>query len=304
MWNGGASASPLPDVRLTVQEREGIAAAIRADINAYCETVYSDPEPRWHLGASLIGDECSARLWMLFRWFRQEQFGGRMERLFNRGHEMEPRFIGWLRGIGFEVSEFETPDGTQWRVKGSGGHFGGSLDGRLMFPARYLQLFEKLRHLPGFLLEMKTHNAKSFAAVAAKTVRLSKPKHFAQMSVYGRYYGFRYALYLAINKNDDDIYPEIVELDWEYAAELERKADDIITARRKPPMIAQTAAFFACKTCEFSGICHNGEKPDVNCRSCLHSRPIDGGEWFCELHNGVIPREFVKQGCHAHTPAR
>ncbi len=35
-------------------------------------------------------------------------------------------------------------------------------------------------------------------------------------------------------------------------------------------------------------------------RSCAFARPVENAEWFCEVHNGVIPREFVPQGCPSY----
>ena len=54
-------------------------------LDAYCRETLSDKEPRWHLGASEIGDDCMRRVWMKFRWIKQEQFDGRRLRLFKQG---------------------------------------------------------------------------------------------------------------------------------------------------------------------------------------------------------------------------
>ena len=29
---------------------------------------------------------------------------------------------------------------------------------------------------------------------------------------------------------------------------------------------------------------------------------VENGEWFCDVHNGVIPRDFVPQGCPSYVP--
>lgn len=76
-----------------------LAGLIGADIDRYCVQTYDDGH-RNHLGASLIGRECSRYLWYVFRWVYHKQFDGRMYRLFNRGHREEDRFCEWLRGIG------------------------------------------------------------------------------------------------------------------------------------------------------------------------------------------------------------
>ena len=89
-----------------VQEQDinctAIASRIAKDIDEYCVKTY-DKGHRNHLGASLIGDKCSRKLWYIFRWCFREKTDGRKQRLFNRGHREEDRFIEWLEGIGAKV---------------------------------------------------------------------------------------------------------------------------------------------------------------------------------------------------------
>lgn len=273
--------------------RKHIAAQILADIDAYCVKAYDDGH-RKHLGASLIGHDCARHLYYVFRWAKKEVFTGRMQRLFNRGHREEARFVEWLRGVGFEVWDVNE-DGSQFRVKAVRGHYGGSLDGINKPPARY-RIGEPM------LCEFKTSGTgASFTKLKEQGVALAKPRHFAQMSTYGKFYGFRFALYMCINKNDDDLHIEIVELDWRLAEDLVRKAEDIITARVPPAKLAENEAFYECKYCAFVGICHRGEAPERSCRSCQHSEAVEGGEWYCHVHNGVIPSDFITKTCDGYT---
>jgi len=79
------------------------------EVDAYCVQTY-DGGHRTHLGASLIGRDCKRYLWYVFRWCRRSDTDGRRQRLFNRGHREEARFIEWLEGIGFRIW-FENRDG-------------------------------------------------------------------------------------------------------------------------------------------------------------------------------------------------
>lgn len=81
---------------------KAMAKAISDSIDAYCVDAYDDGH-RKHLGASVIGDDCSRKLWYIFRWCYHKKFDGRMQRLFNRGHREEDRFVEWLEGIGCKV---------------------------------------------------------------------------------------------------------------------------------------------------------------------------------------------------------
>jgi len=275
-------------------DRDNLEEIIKEDINNYCVELTRSNEYRNHLGASVMGDQCWRKLYSKFRWFRKPEFDGRMQRLFNVGHEAEPRFIKYLKGIGFQVQERDPSTGEQWRISGAKGHYGGSLDGQCIAPERY-QLSTPLV----LLNEFKTQNTgKKFTDVAIMDLSKSKPKHYAQCCQYGEKYGLKYALYMIENKNDSDIIVRIVELDWNYGKALERKAEEIIFATEPPPKIAENESFFDCKYCdEFRDICHNGAKPDKNCRSCRHSTPVDNAEWHCSRFNGIIPQDFIPNGC-------
>lgn len=286
-------------------ERKKLVLQMQEDVDNFCKKEFAE-DPRTHLGASIIGDDCRAYAWNTFRWLQHEDFSGQMLRLFNRGHLEESRFIKWLEGIGFEVREFDPETGKQFRIVGCNGHFGGSLDSMVKPPARY--------NLPDliWLGEFKTHNEKNFAKLAGKKpawkdiskprsggdgVKLSKPVHFSQMSAYGRAYGFEWGLYCAVNKDTDELYFEIVKLDFRQADDLFRKAEGIINSQTQLPKIAQTEAFFNCKYCNFAGICHRGDLPTKNCRSCVNARPIANAEWHCDKWNNTIPKDFISVAC-------
>src|SRR5258708_32880430 len=260
-------------------DRDKLAELIQSDINTYCETFY-DQGHRNHLGASELGDECWRKLWYGFRWTKQEKFDGRMMRLFNVGHSAEPRFVSYLKGIGFEVKEFDE-NGKQFRVSGAMGHYGGSLDGMCKAPAKY-ELSKDII----ISLSFKTNNTGAgYNKVVTDALSKSKPKHWAQECQYGYKTGIKYCIYMIENKNDSDITVKIVELDWNLGAQLEKKANDIIFSKEPPPRISDNPSFFNCKFCHQSGICHNGETPEKNCRSCRNSTPTENATWTCSLQD-------------------
>ncbi|WBF77029.1 hypothetical protein PSV3_00328 [Septimatrevirus PSV34] len=94
---------------------KALAKRIKEDIDEYCVRTY-DGGHRRHLGASLIGDECKRKLWYIFRWCFREQTDGRKQRLFNRGHREEARFIEWLEGIGVQCW-YENRDGFAYHAE-------------------------------------------------------------------------------------------------------------------------------------------------------------------------------------------
>lgn len=276
-----------------------LADMIKRDIDAYCVVAYSDAH-REHLGASIIGDDCRRRLWYIFRWAKTPDSAkdGRMQRLFNRGHREEERFIEWLVGIGAKVWALDE-NGKQYRISGVDGHFGGSLDSFVSLPEQYnreLGIPPETQLL--VLGEFKTSATGSgFTLSVERGMQFAKPKHFNQMSTYGRRYELRYGVYFIINKNDDSLHVQVVELDWKLGEDNLKKAESIINSPTAPPRISETPAFKECKYCDFVGICHHGEVPEQNCRSCCSAQPVANGEWFCHRYQQIIPAEYIKQGC-------
>lgn len=272
-----------------------VADKLKQDIDAYAAVAYNDGH-RWHLGASEIGHECSRYLYYTFHWCSSEFVEPRALRLLKRGHLEELRYTEYLLGIGAEVWTRDE-NGKQFTMNAVlGGHYGGSGDGFAKLPASYL-IEEPI------LLEFKTNGTgRSFDDVIKLGMQIAKGQHFMQMSAYGKYWKLRYGAYFITNKNDDDLEIQVVKLDWSMADQLERKASEVILATEPPPKLSLDPTFWKCKYCKHELICHKGKKPEVNCRSCKFSQPVNDGEWYCNVHKNNIPRDFVKQACPHYRP--
>lgn len=315
-------------------DREKLKQLLDEDLDAFCASYYEQGH-RNHLGASELGEPCWRKLWYSFRWAKQEVFDGRMMRLFNVGHSAEPRFVTYLRGIGWDVREHQQQlwyseilneyKAIDWDTDLSGGT-GSFLPITEIYhyeaaKARGLELKQfrisgAMGHYGGsldgmckaparyelsediiFLNEFKTNGTgKGFSDVDEKGVSKAKPKHYSQMSQYGYKYGLRYGLYLIENKNDSHITFKIVELDWNLGAQLEKKATEIIFSKEPPPRISENPALQACQWCHLKKICHEGEQVEKNCRSCRNCIPTENATWTCSIY-GVIPEDFIKTGC-------
>lgn len=273
----------------TQTDRDAFAEQIKENINNYCAHKYNTGH-REHLGASVMGELCSRKLFYMFRWCKLEVYSGRMQRLFQVGHTAEARFIEYLQGVGFEVWASNPDTGKQFRINGCNGHYGGSLDGIAYHSASDYR----------FLLEFKTNGTGSGFTSLENGVAKAKPKHWAQMAQYGYQYKLKYGLYLIENKNDSDIIVRIEQLDWNYGLQLERKAQDIIDAKFPPPKISEQPSYFECKYCTFQQICHHGEPVEKNCRSCKYATPVENGCWRCERYNTIIPKENIGQEWECH----
>jgi hypothetical protein len=275
---------------------------ILADIDKHAQETM-DGGHRRHLGASQIGEQCRRKLWYQFRWCSRETFVGRILRLFDRGHREEERNNTWLRAKGFEVYDFDyskpqKADGSypQYQISGCGGHFGGSTDGVIKFPERYnINEF--------FLLEHKTNGTGAgFNGLRNDGMPKHKPQHWAQTCTYGYKMGLNYVLYMNTNKNDDDMFVRPYKLDHSVGQHMEAKAEAIIIAREAPNRLSDNPTNFQCKMCCHAKVCHAGELPEVNCRSCKHAVPADNKEWFCEVHNANIPEHIIPEACNSYEP--
>lgn len=250
-------------------------------------------DERTYLGASVAGKPCDRELWYGFRWATApERFSGRMLRLFDTGHMDEARMVMWLQLAGMTVDAVDPSTGEQWAISFADGHGGGHADGRVT-------------GVPGapiveHLLECKTHNERSFTELKKHGVQVAKPEHYAQMQLYMHGLGLTRALYLAKNKNTDELYSERVSYDIDYTAKLLARLERIVAAHVAPPRIADSPDAFACRFCKKADVCHNGAEARRNCRTCLHSTPDAGGVWRCDKYGVSLTKEHQAAGCNDH----
>jgi hypothetical protein len=246
---------------------------------------------RSHLGASLMGHECDRALWYGFRWHHKPKFSGKTLRLFNRGHSEEGRFIALLLSAGIGVYQSDTND-RQYRISYFGGHFGGSADG----------IAEDIPDVPigeKCLLEFKTHSDKSFCKLTLG-IEKSHPMHYVQMQLYMGGMGLKYGLYLAVNKNTDELYGEVVEYNALVDNRFIDRAESIIFAAKPPNKINENPSWYLCKICDFKNVCHKQAIPEMNCRTCHYSHPFSSGEWHCRFHEKILDKTAQLKGCNNH----
>ncbi len=248
---------------------------------------------RSHLGASVVSGDCARALWYGFRWVQRSAPAARMLRLWNRGHLEEARIIALLRSAGLNYWQYDPHTGKQFRVADHGGHYGGSTDGASQgypeMPSEYL------------LTEIKTHALKYFTKLVSQGVRRAMPKHYGQMQVYMDKLGFRWGIYFAVNKNDDDIYAEFVPYDQQEAHRLSRRAHLVITSATPLPRLRDDPTWYQCKFCDFHDVCHKRLDLHRSCRTCQHAVVADNG-WRCGAgtHAELLSKEQQLTACDAY----
>jgi len=247
---------------------------------------------REHLGASIIGRECSRQIWYMFRWAMRSRFSARMLRLFERGQREEEYISNDLRKAGIHVVDVDPDTGKQFRIEDHEGHFGGSLDSKIY----------DCPDCPGIWIlgEYKTHNERSFNDLRKNGIHKSKPEHVVQAQIYMAYEDLQACLYVAVNKNDDDREFVLLECDKAIAERYSDRAHRIIFAPQPPVRISDSSAWYLCRMCSYADVCHHGATKELNCRTCIHSRPAQKGWWFCDLHKQYLTKEAQLQGCQSH----
>ena len=217
--------------------------------------------PRPHMGCSLLGHPCNRYLWLSFRWAAQEQFSGRMLRLFRRGQNEESVVVSDLRAIGVDV---QATGASQSRVTFDC-HVSGSVDGII---ESGLPESPKKRHI----LEIKTYNRKSFDKLSKDGVQKTKFQHYVQMQLYMLGTGIDRAFYIAICKDSDEIYTERIRFDKEMAEKYLDRGKRIALAERMPEPLSADPSWYQCQFCPAHGMCFAKEPTKcVNCRTCAHS---------------------------------
>lgn len=256
-----------------------------AAIDRYHETL--PRHHRWWLGMSEIGESCSRRIWYRFRWTLLERFPGRILRLFRRGHREEETVIEDLRAIGCAVTH-TGDDQIELKI---GPHVLGHPDGVI---ESGLPEAPNKKHL----LEIKTHNLKSFAKLWSGG---PPAKHMAQMQGCMKSAEIDRTLYVAVCKDNDEMYIERIRYNEDAALQIHQRAEMIVNSRDAPLRIKDDPTWYECKFCPFKSVCYKEEGAEKNCRTCAHSTPNEDG-WYCERWGKMIPDHIMETGCDAYIP--
>jgi len=241
---------------------------------------------RSYNGLSAIGTECYRKLQFDHYWAYDNEITSRIERLFNIGHKSEEMMESDLQSLGWGVYN------QQLEIVATAGHWKGHIDG----------MIKGGKHFG--LVEMKTHNSKSFKDLDKQKVKRSKPTHYAQMQAYMGYLALDWCLYVAYNKDTSAYYLEKVDFCKETFQELKRKELEIIASSELLPRIGTgKSTWFQCKFCPAADVCYGDEMPSANCRTCKHVDILDKGKWECGLHKYSLSTEDQIFGCHEYSLA-
>lgn len=239
------------------------------------------------VGPSVVSSPCDRRIWLKFRWGIVEALTAKAIRIFQRGYIEEPRIIAALLLAGLDVTT-EDADGKPYRFRAMRDCYGGFLD------AMVSKLPETGKPA---VVELKTANERNFQNLVALGVEKAQPSHYFQMQQYMGQQGVRHALYIAVNKNTEEWWAEVVEFDVErYGADFER-VDRILMMNAMPERVTDMDA---CRWCENNRYCWGSRSLDVSCRTCRYVT-LSEGNWYCTNREdptaAVLTLSEQKKGC-------
>jgi hypothetical protein len=241
-------------------------------------------------------NECDRAVWYTLRWASQpEPTNGQKQRRFDTGNIEEERMLSDLELAGIVVERVDPATGKQFRVSLADGWLRGRMDGR----ATNIPEAPKTVHV----IECKSHNDKSFKDLVKKKLQQSKPDHYGQCQVYMHAQSLTRCLYIAVNKNTDELYSERIEYDSAYCLRMEAKVERIVRSDVAPAKLFEdptSKAAFPCTWCQSRPQCHEGEFARKNCRTCLSASLESGAVVRCFLFDKVLNYDEQQKGCGQH----
>lgn len=260
-----------------------LAEQIQADITA---TGARPGKYSWRIKPSNLGKECVAQLWYSFRWVRKTDIPAQLGNVFDAGNDTEPRLMAKLRRAGWEVldedpSKAHKESFRQWNFKALDGHMSAYLDGIGRHPVRTGGLWA--------LIEAKSYNKRRFGLLVSKGVQLSDFEYYVQVVIYLKAYDLPFCVFICECKDNGEEHVEIITRNDDIADRHMSIGQTVKNTRVRPARVAESAAFHKCKQCDFAGVCHLGEQPDKNCRSCVNAVAIENGKFGCVAYQQVIP---------------
>lgn len=228
--------------------------------------------PRQYIGASGIGNRCSAAIAFALRGFPDDPPDPQLLRIFNLGSAVEGMIVADLRAAGFNVIEVDPMTGKQWNYNLLGGHIRCNLDGLM-----------EAEDGETWNVEIKTMNDGKWNKFVEAGVSVSHPNYYDQMQMQMAMSKTRFSLFVAYNKNNSRYHIEVVPFDemaWGY---LESKIEDALLNRAQK--ISDTESDWRCRGCFKRSACWASTPVTPECRYCQHASAEDGYRWHCHLHN-------------------
>jgi len=224
--------------------------------------------PRDYIGASIVGEDCLARLSFSLRAFPQDKPPPQLQRIFAFGHMLEDFVVRDLKKkADVRVWENDGLTGKQHAYSELGGHIVCHMDGHIEMDDGVVRV-----------LEIKSMNDASFKKFLKSGVKISHPRYYAQVQMMMAMANMSETLFIAINKNNSAYHAEIVERDDLEVAFLKQKISSVLNGDAEK--VSNDPLDWRCKGCFHRSVCWEGLEHKT-CTGCAHAQPNDKGLWTC-----------------------
>lgn len=235
---------------------------IRNDSNGGEAVINNDVTDRMYIGASSVGHNCTRNIALRLRGYPIDEPSDKLKRIFAFGHQIEPFVAG--------IVEKKLPAG--YTLIGTG-----DMDEQ----AEYKMYGSLVRaHSDGIivdgngnhaLLEIKTANSARFKSLEKLKLRVSMPSYYDQMMLMMGIGSMEHGVFVAINKDNAQVYAEHVEFDDFHFSFLKSKIETIIDCGDEK--LGSKPTDFTCAYCSYTQVCwHEVKTPSHlrTCRQCKH----------------------------------
>jgi hypothetical protein len=228
----------------------------------------SEDQERLYIGASGIGNACSAAIAFGFRGFPETPPKPRTKRIFRDGRRIEWDVIKDLKKAKVNVLEVDPLTGKQWEHR-TCGHIIGHADGLIEGAKGSLSL-----------LEIKSMNDARWKKCIKEGVKFSDRHYYDQVQLMMGMALLDDCHFLFYNKNTSDYGHEVISFsEFDYEALLV-KAEAIMQGDVQ--RIAETEDDWRCRGCFRFDACWCDELPKrKTMRSCANSVAEHDGSWSC-----------------------
>lgn len=195
---------------------------------------------RYYIGASSIGSDCLRQIWYEYKGTPSSGVPTKTRRAWAIGKTLEGLVLDWLEAAGITLVR------TWWELKSAKVKiFKGHLD------AVWIKKDEAFA-----IIEVKTAKDSIYKTFVSKGVKACNPQYYAQIQSYMGMSGIESAYILVLNKDNSELYDELVTFDEEFYKGLEDKALMISQSNIEPPKVNGSPYWWQCKICKFNKECH------------------------------------------------
>lgn len=205
---------------------------------------------RNYIGASTIGHQCDRKIWLDYMG-EEAEYPPKTLLNFEIGKSLEKMILGVLS----ECEDFEVEVGTESNnyLECSDKdipEFKGHVDAILKTP------FEKK-----IILEIKTTKDSGFSRLMHKDLNKAGLKnwnmgYYTQLQSYMGMMNVPRAILIVINKDNSELYEEIIFFNAMFYEGIKAKARQILEAQTIPEKINKSPLFTICHNCKYKRKCH------------------------------------------------